>query len=202
MVTTTTVIGFLVIPWIIFFVYWTSAIIYEAVTRRGKKAEKSEPLAVLLLGRLFFYISIILVLTNSARGLQGYYPLGLNLLPNSFIIACIGFAVTLSGILFAIWARIALGSNWSADAVLKEGQTLVRNGPYGIVRHPIYAGITLGMLGSAMAENNIIGLIAVFFVLLFSYSRITYEEKFMKEKFGKEWEDYAKTVKEFVPWLW
>jgi protein-S-isoprenylcysteine O-methyltransferase Ste14 len=107
--------------------------------------------------------------------------------------------VGLCSILFAIWARLTLGGNWSADAVLKKGQTLVKNGPYGIVRHPVYTGITIGIVGSAIAEDTVTGLIAIFFVLLFSYFRIKDEEKLMKERFGRDYEDYARKVKAFVP---
>jgi protein-S-isoprenylcysteine O-methyltransferase Ste14 len=69
------------------------------------------------------------------------------------------------------------------------------------VRHPIYTGITIGIVGSAIAENTVTGLIAIFFVLLFSYFRIKDEEKLMKEKFGSDYADYAKKVKAFVPWI-
>ena len=186
------------IIWLIFFAYWAGEILYELATRRTKKVEKREPLAVALSSRLTLWIAIFLVLTTFA---QKYYPFGASFLPSSFIIAYAGFAVGLCGIFFAIWARIMLGGNWSADAVLKKGQTLVKNGPYGIVRHPIYTGITIGIAGSAIAENTVTGLVAIFFVVLFSYFRIKDEEKLMKEKFGSNYADYAKKVKAFVPWI-
>jgi len=186
------------IIWLIFFAYWTGEILYELATRRTKKVEKREPLAVALSSRLTLWIAVFLVLTTFA---QKYYPFGASFLPSSFITAYTGLAVGLCGIFFAIWARITLGGNWSADAVLKKGQSLVKNGPYGIVRHPIYTGITIGIVGSAIAENTVTGLIAIFFVLLFSYFRIKDEEKLMTEKFGSDYADYAKKVKAFVPWI-
>lgn len=190
----------LAIPWILFFLVWTGSIIYEAVTRRAKKVEKREPLTVLLLTRLFLYIPIILVFANEA--IRVHYPFGLRFLPDSIIVLYLGFALAIIGILFSIWGRIALGSNWSADAVLKSGQTLVSMGPYALVRHPIYSGITLGMIGSAVAIGNIGGLLAVILILIFSYLRITYEERMMNEKFDNEWKEYTKKVKMFIPWVW
>jgi len=185
--------------WLIFFVYWAVEIIYETATRRSKKIEKREPLVVALSSRLTLWIAIFLVVTTYA---QAHYPLGAGFLPSSPITAYAGLGVGLCGILFAIWARITLGSNWSGDAVLKKGQVLVKNGPYGIVRHPIYTGVTIGIVGSAVAENTVTGLVAICFVLLFSYLRIRDEERLMKEKFGVEYEDYARKVKAFVPWIW
>ncbi len=186
--------------WILFFVYWTGSVIYESATGKNKRVERSDPGVVLLLIRLPLYVSVILAFT--AFNLQRYYPLGLSFLPNSIIVTYIGLSVALLGILFAIWARMYLGSNWSPDPEVKKGHVLIKSGPYGIVRHPIYTGMTIGMIGSAIAENVLVGLIAVLFMLIFSYLRIIEEEKFMKGKFGKQYVDYAKTVKTFMPWIW
>lgn len=188
------------IPWVLFFVYWTASILYEAIKRNGKKVEKREPIAVLILTRMFLYIPIIMIFADEA--FQTHYPLGLNFLPDSIFVTYAGFAVALMGIIFSIWGRVALGDNWSPDAELKTEQTLVQSGPYSIVRHPIYAGITLGMVGSAIAESNVAALIAVLLILIFSYLRIIQEEKLMKERFGAEWDAYAKLVKRFIPGIW
>lgn len=195
-----TVFALITIPWILFFIVWTGSIAYEAVTRKIKKIEKREPMAVLVLTRIFLYVPIILVFANQA--FQANYPLGLRFLPNIVLLPYIGFTVSMAGILFSIWGRVALGSNWSADAVLKSEQSLVIRGPYSIVRNPIYSGITLAMIGSALELSNIAGLLAIALILVFSFLRITYEEKMMKEKFGVEWENYASNVKRFIPWVW
>lgn len=200
MPSTTTTLTLLAVPWILFFVVWTGSIIFEAITGKVKSVEKREPITVLLLTRVFLYIPIILVFANET--IQVHYPFGLRFLSNFTIVLYLGFIISMVGILFSIWGRIALGSNWSADAVLKSGQTLISNGPYALVRHPIYSGITLGMIGSAIALGNVGGLLAVILILIFSFLRITYEESMMNEKFGNEWKEYAKRVKRFIPWVW
>lgn len=199
MPSSTTTFTLLAIPWLLFFIVWTGSIMYEAITRQVKKVEKREPMAVLLLTRLFLYIPIVLVFANVA--IQAHYPFGLRFLPDTIIVLYFGVFVSMAGILFSTWGRMALGTNWSADAVLKSGQTLVSKGPYALVRNPIYSGITLGMIGSAIALGNVAGLLAVVLILVFSYLRITYEERMMKEKFGKEWDEYAEKVKRFIPWV-
>ena len=55
---------------------------------------------------------------------------------------------TSAGALLAIWARLYLGGNWSAIVAVKQGHTLVRTGPYRIVRHPIYAGLLAAVGGT------------------------------------------------------
>ncbi len=200
MVSVATRFTLLAIPWILFFVVWTVSIFYEAARGRLKKVEKREPMPVLLFTRLLLYIPIVLIFANEA--IATHFPFGLRILPDSPFAMYFGVAVSMAGILFSIWGRVALGSNWSADAVLKSGQTLVSKGPYSFVRNPIYSGISLGMVGSAIALGNLSGLIAVALILTFSYLRITYEERMMNEKFGAEWERYTERVKRFIPWIW
>ena len=47
-----------------------------------------------------------------------------------------------------------LGGNWSNSVTVKENHTLILRGPYRIARHPIYSGILLGMLGSALQRGD------------------------------------------------
>ena len=56
---------------------------------------------------------------------------------------------------FAGWARVFLGGNWSSNVTLKEDHTLVRSGPYRIVRHPIYTGLLVALLGTAIALGEL-----------------------------------------------
>ncbi len=66
------------------------------------------------------------------------------------------------GLGFSAVARAWLGGNWSAEVTLKQGHELVRDGPYALVRHPIYTGVLLALTGTAVAVGNwraIIGLV-------------------------------------------
>lgn len=186
----------IVLAWAIFGAYWMFSILYEVITGKYKRVEAHESLGYNLVQRLLLGIALILVVTTIA---QHYYPLSVALLPNSLILLYAGSAVSLFGILFAIWARVHLGANWNASPALKKGQTLTRTGPYSIVRHPIYVGVSLGIIRGAIYVGNAGGLVAIALVLLFSYSRITIEEKDMKQRFGNEYDAYSRKVKAFVP---
>src|ERR1700730_3049398 len=81
-----------------------------------------------------------------------------------------GVALTGLGVAISIWARLALGSNWSGLVTLTEDHELIRKGPYRWVRHPIYTGILLAMIGTAMVRNHVrgwIGFAMVFATLYF-----------------------------------
>ncbi len=116
-------------------------------------------------------------------------------------IEALGIAITLAGLAFAIWARAYLGTNWSGAVTVKVGHELVRSGPYRWVRHPIYSGMILAMLGTALVRHQVRGVIAV--VLLYAGFKIKskIEEQAMAATFGAEYAEYASTTGAIVPRL-
>jgi protein-S-isoprenylcysteine O-methyltransferase Ste14 len=65
-----------------------------------------------------------------------------------------GVALSVLGLGFTGWARIHLGRFWSGAVTLKAEHALIRSGPYGLTRHPIYTGLLLAMAGTALARNS------------------------------------------------
>ena len=65
----------------------------------------------------------------------------------------IGAGVLVVSTLFAIWARLALGSSWSVDPEAAADRGLRIDGPYAITRHPIYTGLLGMLLGSALVGD-------------------------------------------------
>ncbi len=184
--------------WAVFYGYWAFSILYDAFSGKLKKVEKSPMPALQVAERMLLLAALFLVIMRFG---QQYYPLGAIAIQASVFSPYSGIAIAILGILFAIWARIHLGGNWSPQAEMKRGQTITRTGPYAIVRHPIYLGITLGVIGSAIFDGTIGGLIAIAPVLIFSYLRISTEEKLMREKFAKGYVEYRRKVKAFIPGL-
>jgi protein-S-isoprenylcysteine O-methyltransferase Ste14 len=131
----------------------------------------------------------------------GLGPLGRRFVPASAAVAYTGLALTISGAAFAIWARLLLGRNWSAVVTIKEGHRMVRTGPYAVVRHPIYSGFLLALLGTSLAfgEVRCLAGFAVAFVAWWTKSRL--EEKFLEREFGSEYAVYRQHVKALVPFV-
>jgi protein-S-isoprenylcysteine O-methyltransferase Ste14 len=130
---------------------------------------------------------------------------GLNipLTPQTPLLGAIGVALDLVGVAFAIWARLVLGRNWSGLVMrVKEGHELVQSGPYAIVRHPIYAGLLLAIVGTALTLGTLasyIGLAAGAVALII---RVHLEEKLMNQEFRKTHEAYRRRTKKLVPFVW
>jgi protein-S-isoprenylcysteine O-methyltransferase Ste14 len=110
-----------------------------------------------------------------------------------------GAAVTVCGLLFSIWARRHLGKNWSQAVTLKENHELVTSGPYALLRHPIYAGLLLGVVGCAIARGEWRGLLAVALAFAALWPKLKLEEKWMRAQFGESYETYSRRVAALVP---
>jgi protein-S-isoprenylcysteine O-methyltransferase Ste14 len=125
----------------------------------------------------------------------------LSFAPTSNITGAVGLFLVLIGVSFAIWARLQLGGNWSAAVSVKEGHTLVRQGPYTVVRHPIYSGLLLALLGVAVIVSKVRGHVGVGVFFLAMWLKSSMEERFMLEEFGTEYRSYQQRVKALVPYL-
>jgi len=84
---------------------------------------------------------------------------------------------------------------------VKEAHELITSGPYRLVRHPIYTGLLLGFVGSAMASGEWGGLLAVAIIFGALWRKLTLEEKWMREQFGESYEAYSRRVAALVPYI-
>ncbi|HXS29176.1 MAG TPA: isoprenylcysteine carboxylmethyltransferase family protein [Steroidobacteraceae bacterium] len=114
--------------------------------------------------------------------------------------AAFGAALTLVGLLFTVWARVYLGRNWSGMfATIKADHELITGGPYALVRHPIYSGLMLAVIGTALAIGQWRGVFATVLAFIAIVHRMRVEEGFMRAQFGGAYDDYARRVPAFVP---
>ena len=105
------------------------------------------------------------------------------------------------GLLFAVWARVYLGGNWSSEVTIKQDHELITTGPYALVRHPIYTGILGGMLGTAIALSEVRGFIAFALIFLMFWFKLRMEEQWMRSQFGETYANYARKTAALVPYL-
>jgi protein-S-isoprenylcysteine O-methyltransferase Ste14 len=121
--------------------------------------------------------------------------------PSTDLIGVTGLLLVIVGITFSIWARLQLGGNWSASVTVKQGHTLIRRGPYTIVRHPIYAGLLISVFGVALIVGEIRGLLGVGVLFLSFWLKSRVEEQFMLEQFGADYRSYQQRVKALIPYV-
>jgi isoprenylcysteine carboxyl methyltransferase (ICMT) family protein YpbQ len=111
-------------------------------------------------------------------------------------------AVLLVGISFTWWARIHLGRFWSNAITRKEGHNIIESGPYGMVRHPIYTGLILGILATGFAVATAASLLGALLISFGEWQKARMEERFLSVELGPEaYESYRRRVPMIVPLL-
>ena len=119
--------------------------------------------------------------------------------PNYFV-QVLSVVFCISGISFAIWARLHMGKNWGMPMALKEHTELITSGPYRLVRHPIYGGLCLAMIGSMLIGSLLMAIWCSLLILFFLYSALK-EEKTMSTQFPNEYPKYRKRTKMLIPFV-
>ena len=128
-------------------------------------------------------------------------PLGWRVVPESDAGDAAALVLAYAGIGFAIWARFCLGRNWSAIVEVKEGHTLVRRGPYRVVRHPLYAGLLLAMLGTAIGCGELGALLGVAVGFAGWLAKARLEESFLMTQFPEAYGEYRQRVRTLIPFV-
>lgn len=178
--------------WVAWLVYWSVAAIGAKATRRQESvASRVSHLVPLCLG-------FALLAAHHA-----WSPwLGMRFVPRTLTSFWFGFWLVALGLVVSVTARIWLGGNWSGTVTLKQNHELIRSGPYRWVRHPIYTGLLLAVLGSAIALGELRGLIALALITLSFLRKINIEEQFLTQEFGPAYSRYREEVPALVPWPW
>jgi protein-S-isoprenylcysteine O-methyltransferase Ste14 len=116
------------------------------------------------------------------------------------VLGGVGAGLFVCGIALAIWARLHLGRNWGMPMSQRAEPELVTSGPYRLVRHPIYSGLILALLGTALA-SNLFGLIVAALALAFFYYAATVEEDNMVATFPEAYPAYQAHSKKLIPFV-
>jgi protein-S-isoprenylcysteine O-methyltransferase Ste14 len=175
--------------WVIFALYWFIAARTAAKTTNRESLRSSLPrnavlaLAGALLFARWFSIGI----------------LGRRFLPASAYMQTAGVALTAAGLALAFWARYHLGRNWSSQITLKENHTLICTGPYRHLRHPIYSGILLALLGTVLTVGLYRALLGLLLAALAFWWKARQEDAWLARAFGEHFEQHRQRTGRLLP---
>jgi protein-S-isoprenylcysteine O-methyltransferase Ste14 len=175
-----TVIG---VGWLVFWVYWLamSANVKTGRTRWGQFA--GVRVAVIIIALLLLRLRLLKGQAVHSPSLEG-----------------IGLAIWVLGLTLAVWARVYIGRNWGMPMSRKDSPDLVTSGPYRRIRHPIYSGILLALVGTTVAVS-LYWLVAVAVIgAYFIYSAVN-EERYMTEQFPDSYPAYKHSTKMLIPFV-
>jgi protein-S-isoprenylcysteine O-methyltransferase Ste14 len=112
----------------------------------------------------------------------------------------LGLGLWLAGLALALWARWHLGRNWGSPMSQKDSPELVTTGPYRWIRNPIYSGLILAMIGTAIGVSVQWLVVAVVLGGYFVYSAVT-EQKDMAALFPDTYPAYQRSTKMLIPFV-
>jgi protein-S-isoprenylcysteine O-methyltransferase Ste14 len=171
------------IAWAVFWVGWLLAA-FTAKRSTGRGWGRLGPRGIAAVA------VVILIRANRAGGLEVH----------SIVVAVIGTVLFATGVALAIWARVILGRNWGMPTTQRLEPELITAGPYGVVRHPIYTGILLGVIGTGLVINYIGLAIAVILGVYFVWAA-TVEERNLTATFPSAYPPYRARTKMLIPYL-
>jgi len=151
------------------------------------------------LGFLLQCVSYVACAVFPRRVFSPFLPLSS---AGQYFLAALTIALTAASVWFCWAAARALGRQWALVARIIEGHELIVEGPYRLIRNPIYFAM-LGMLlatGFAVARWQVL-ILAIAIFLAGTAFRIRTEENLLREAFGEEFDDYARRVPAFIPRL-
>ena len=144
---------------------------------------------------------VLLVLGVILLAFPGYHLSSANpsLWPQSVVTLAIGLCLAVTGVSIAVWARRHLGKYWSGRITLKVDHHVIQSGPYAFVRHPIYSGILLALLGTVISIGTVQSCIAIALMFASFVLKLTLEERWLCAHLGAEYDEYRRQVKALIP---
>lgn len=174
----------ILVGWLAFWLYWLTASVVVKAGRSGWARFAGFRVGI-------FLVILLLLRLKAFRG---------HSVVTSALLQGIGLAVFVLGLALAVWARVYIGRNWGMPMTKKVDPELVTTGPYHTIRHPIYSGIILGMIGTAIALSWYWFIAAAAISAYFVYSAVM-EERYMAEQFPATYPDYKRSTKMLVPFI-
>lgn len=177
--------------WVLWLLYWA---VSAWNVRRNERGESGGQrfLTALVLG-----IGGFLIFARASH----LGPLDRRFVADSASIRVVGLALVVAGLGISVWARRHIGQFWSGRVMLKEGHQLIQSGPYARVRHPIYSGIFLATLGTALFVGEWRALLGATIFLVAHWLKGRREEALLAGQFGEVYEEYRQRTGSLVPKL-
>jgi protein-S-isoprenylcysteine O-methyltransferase Ste14 len=176
--------------WITFLVYWFST------ARKVKATAERQSLLSTLAHRISVGLGCWMLIYWRLPS-----PMNLVLIPRTYWTQIIAAVICVYGLYVTIWARRTLAGNWSSDVTFKQGHELVKTGPYRFVRHPIYTGLLIMCVGTAIEIGQLRGFLAIVVVGIGFWIKLKQEERLLLQHFPEAYPAYCKQVKALVPFV-
>lgn len=179
------------LPWIAWWLYW------RAASRGTKAVAHSESRFSRMLHIVPLAVAFILLALPSPP----VWLLDMRFVQQATWPLVLGGLLTLAGLLFTVWARVHLAGNWSGIVTIKRDHELVVEGPYRIVRNPMYTGLLLAFAGTALWRGDWQGVLAFVVASATLWRKLRVEERVLQKQFGHAYDAYRRRVRALIPYV-
>ncbi|WP_406453255.1 isoprenylcysteine carboxylmethyltransferase family protein [Streptomyces sp. NBC_01622] len=115
-------------------------------------------------------------------------------------LALLGALIAVASTALLLWARWVLGVMWASIPLVHEHHELRTEGPYRIVRHPIYTGLLGLVFGGMLACGFGVWIVFLAVAVPWLLHRVRTEDGMMADRFGASYEAYRARVPALIPW--
>jgi protein-S-isoprenylcysteine O-methyltransferase Ste14 len=175
---------------------WLFFCLYFLVRYRPTQAKRSVPVSIFSLERLSLLLAVPLVFFPRTH----VFFLGTRF-HSSYAVAFAGLVLVTLGLAFAAWARDLLGRNWSGQVIIQDHHQLITAGPYAYIRHPLYTGLLVAIVGMSLVIGDLGSVLGVLFAILFASLKASREERLLATEFGTAYTIYRSQTGAMLPRL-
>ncbi len=173
----------------VWIVFWASWLVASVPTKKATRNWAGPVVGA----RVAVVVAVVLLARSGV--LRGH-----GAVVSDVVLQGVGTALFFAGLGLAIWARVCLGRNWGPPMSEKLDPELITSGPYRRIRHPIYSGLILAMVGTAVAVSWYAVLAIALLGSYFVYSALT-EDRIMARRFPEAFPAYRRSTKRLIPFV-
>jgi protein-S-isoprenylcysteine O-methyltransferase Ste14 len=175
--------------------------VVERSLRKGKQALNLKPgTADAGSSQVLWIGGVMIILLVIAAPVLNFYQIGYW---NNSNIGWLGLILMLGGLVVRYWAARTLGEFYTRTLQIVEGQKIIKQAPYNLIRHPGYLGTFLMEIGAGLAVKNWLVLLVILIIGIMSrIYRISAEEKMLEERFGQQYKIYSEKTWKLFPFLY
>ncbi len=190
----TALVALIAVCFLIFFVAWSVGAVYFGVKSQagfGRGLRRTLPRTIPLIAAAYLLSKAVEHSPRSFwRHLRFWQP----------ELALLGALLAVASTALLLWARWVLGTMWASIPVVHDHHELRTDGPYRLVRHPIYTGLLGLIIGGTLACGFGVWIVVLAAVTPWLLHRVRTEDRMMAGRFGAAYETYRARVPALIPW--
>src|SRR5579884_51256 len=186
------------IIWAAFGIYWFAVPAWKQ-RASGPNPRPANRVSDRPWARLFHHALTVMTFIFLFVPQTGLGPLHRRFLPSAHAFGVAGLVITIAGLALAMWARQHLAENWSSRVRIRVGHELIRTGPYAHLRHPIYSGVLLAVIGTAVEVGRCRAIVSVALLLISYCIKARREDVVLAREFGDAWQEHRSQTGFLLP---